>query len=909
MAIIEKLSEDELILHEVLSHPVMFAEFENSLDLLPGDADWELSLYQKEFVCDFNSYVSLCCGRAVGKTQALTEIILWLIVNKIYGNDYIVYTVPSKVHLDPVFTNLVIKFKSNLLMSNYVSPRTGINSSSHKITALNGAVLDCRIAGMTGTGANVVGLHSPHIILDECVTARTKVATPDSNRRASELKPGDAVLSWDGEKIVNDRVVSATKVKREQRVLELTTAKGKVRVGENHRFYTKFGYIEAKDLNVGDVLFTFENVKRGAATEDEILFIKEKAVEGLLASDIAKLLNRTTKAVEKYIYRLGGLKSMFDEVPLTDEEYQILLGSFLGDGSAEFDPHRARYRTNHSLKQKEYVDWLHSKLERLTRKSPRVINNGGWGTLNYTFSTLGHKDILSMASELYIDNKKTVTLEYLNKLKPLGLAVWFMDDGSKDGSLSTHSFSYEENLIIQAYLKDKWGLESIIYEDKPKNLFFIYIKHSSLKTLRNIIRPYVPECMQYKLGVGEYKNELPTLQALKGGEDVTTLNEDELLNIRVVNTRAAYLYSIEVESNHNYFANGILTKNSAFYPWGTWTELQPTLNTFTPGFRMIVSGVPDGKRENSVCYYADNVSDAFSTHNVSSHDNPRYSQLDEDRNLQQFGGVDSEDYVHMVLGKHGSPTFSVFDRALMAMDAYPIFKLTLDGISLRSNVSEYKKALSYLPPLPPSADLVILGADLGYTDPTAIFIMYMTKEGRFKFHVKVQLNKVTYPMQEKIIDVLDDMYRPAILGIDEGSAGKSTVHHLMEGEAYIHKAYDKRLIPINFSSSVVVGLDADGKEISERVRPYSISTLQQYTNNHRIIYTSTDMETVSELERMTYTKSQNGDLVYRTLTLRGGQRGADHFTAALLCGILAYHQSSELLIMQKRPVLFTGRWM
>ena len=52
---------------------------------------------------------------------------------------------------------------------------------------------------------------------------------------------------------------------------------------------------------------------------------------------------------------------------------------------------------------------------------------------------------------------------------------------------------------------------------------------------------------------------------------------------------------------------------------------------------------------------------------------------------------------------------------------------------------------------------------------------------------------------------------------------------------------------------------------------------------------------VSELERMTYTKTPTGDIVYRTLTNKGGKRGEDHFTAALLCITMAYYLKNDFM--------------
>ena len=54
--------------------------------------------------------------------------------------------------------------------------------------------------------------------------------------------------------------------------------------------------------------------------------------------------------------------------------------------------------------------------------------------------------------------RKKISLKYLNELSPLGLAVWWMDDGSlcnskgnRWGKLCTECFNYEEHILLQTY--------------------------------------------------------------------------------------------------------------------------------------------------------------------------------------------------------------------------------------------------------------------------------------------------------------------------------------------------------------------------------------------------------------------------------------------------------------------------
>jgi len=515
MAIVEKVSHDELYLYEILRNPLLNTEFIENVDTDPRyDEEFELTIYQRDMVADFNSYISFATARAVGKTVSQVAIIRWALTFGLFANDYILYTVPSKVHLQPVWEGLLRGFRANKFLKHFVHRTSGINSSDYTIKLLNHQTLLCRIAGQSGTGSNVIGLHTPFIVVDE-----------------------------------------------------------------------------------------------------------------------------------------GG-----------------------------------------------------------------------------------------------------------------------------------------------------------------------------------------------------------------------------------------------------------------YYPHNVFQEMQPSLNTFTQGFREMVAGVPTGVREKNVLYHVDQENSNYTKHRVSAFDNPRNTPEDMDRALEQYGGADTEDYIHYVLGQHGKPVFALFDRNLFKIESYPVTRLDIDGIQL-NGFADVAVRLESFPRIIEDNSGVILGIDLGYTEPTAITILYVTKKGEIKFHGRIKLSKVMYPIQEKIIDYLDTKFNPMIIGIDRGQAGIPVTQTLLEHNDYIHKEYSKRLYPIDFSSWTTLGVSADGEDIKVKTKSFVTSVLQEYSNNHRIVYSSTDPDMIIELERMTYTKTPSGDIVYRTLTERGGQRGADHFTSALLCGVGAYHLVTDFLIARPRKRLMTSKWI
>jgi hypothetical protein len=512
----EKTNQEDLILYEILKNPVLMPEFIYNIDSdTKLDEPFEFSWYQKEIMADFHPRVSICTARATGKTVSQYSMLLWVLIFNIFPEDYILFTVPSKVHLEPVFTNLVRLLKTNSFLKNFLDARSGVNNSEFKITLKNGAVLLCRIAGQSGTGANLIALHTPWIEVDE-----------------------------------------------------------------------------------------------------------------------------------------GG-----------------------------------------------------------------------------------------------------------------------------------------------------------------------------------------------------------------------------------------------------------------YFPYNAFNEMQPSLNVWTPGHREIVSGVPTGMRERNVLYTVDQENDEYTKHRVSAFDNSRITEKDIEAAKAQYGGTDSEDFVHYVLGQHGRPVFSLFDRNLMKIDQYPVYKIDIDGIKT-DNLAEIVTKIDLLPQIRDRQYGIIFGIDMGYTEPTAISIMFLDEKDRFKFHARIKLTKVSYPIQEKIIDILDTKFKPMLIAIDKGSAGINSIQTLQQHNDYLHKNYDKRIYPVDFSSWLSLGINSDGEENKVKLKPFFVSVLQEMTNNQRVLFSSTDLEMVTELERMTYTKNPTtGDIVYKTLTERGGKRGEDHFTSALLCAIGAYHMTTEFSMAVPKIKLLAARWI
>ncbi len=184
---------------------------------------------------------------------------------------------------------------------------------------------------------------------------------------------------------------------------------------------------------------------------------------------------------------------------LTQEQKSIIIGSLLGDGYLRVVPGRknAFLEINHSISEKDYVDWKHQEFANLV-KSPPKARKGKGKRIAYRFFTKQYPEITKLYQKFYQDREKIVPNL---KLNPLIIAVWFMDDGSKSYRtyyLNTQCFDYQSQKRLIQMLKEQYGIESSLNRDKK--YYRLRIKQSSAERFKTLIQSYIIPTMEYKLG-------------------------------------------------------------------------------------------------------------------------------------------------------------------------------------------------------------------------------------------------------------------------------------------------------------------------------------------------------------------------------------------------------------------------
>ena len=195
-----------------------------------------------------------------------------------------------------------------------------------------------------------------------------------------------------------------------------------------------------------------------------------------------------------------------EEHNLSYEQEQFVLGSLLGDLNLS-NPKSNRSKNSRLTivqceKQKELfmkkVEILGEFMGSYRLTIPKPDPRTGKTYTGYRGNSKAHKVFTDIYNLLYINGKKTVTKEYLDKItSPIALAFWFMDDGTFSGAIATNSFSKKEIDLLINWLFEKWNIFASKY--KQQNNFVIRISEKSRQQFENLIKPYIIPSMEYKL--------------------------------------------------------------------------------------------------------------------------------------------------------------------------------------------------------------------------------------------------------------------------------------------------------------------------------------------------------------------------------------------------------------------------
>lgn len=238
------------------------------------------------------------------------------------------------------------------------------------------------------------------------------------------------------------------------------------------------------------------------------------------------------------------LKGRYD-----NELDQLTLGSLLGDGMLEIPiekngkPGNCLLRIRQSVQQLPYLEWKRCILIRngLVNPSTKLVLSittllrSDKQYVSYVLTSKRSTRFSWWETEAYErinshKRRKRITRRLLNRLEPLGLAIWWMDDGhlafntrsdGKGGSfqliLSTECFTPEENEKIQRYFKVMWDIEWRLMSAGRTNGHGKRLVANMTQggKFLDLVRPYVHPVLAYKVDTAGQKQRALTRWKMK----------------------------------------------------------------------------------------------------------------------------------------------------------------------------------------------------------------------------------------------------------------------------------------------------------------------------------------------------------------------------------------------------------
>lgn len=339
-----------------------------------------------------------------------------------------------------------------------------------------------------------------HILVDECLPADMCVLTDNGWYHIDRLyedfvskRDLPLVKSYNVETSEYEYKPILGALKSENRDIYEVHTEGlnKIRCTANHMLYTQRGYVAVEDLVVG---------------QDMVI------------------LDTPDKQKTKYL--------------LNPDQYQICLGSYLGDGCVERMSKFFTYRLNITQGYKQQ-DYFMSKISAFNLNY-RTVKSGYTGESSILASN--YTPIFALNDDIFND--------VISDISPLGLAIWYQDDGTLNRGyypvISTGSFSIEQTSQLVTMLKTRFDIEAIAKTD-TRGYCYIRFNATNGNKFLSLISPYMHPSMQYKTTINISDNVI--------SYDSHYLNIGANFIDSITYVGCATVYDITVADNHNFITS------------------------------------------------------------------------------------------------------------------------------------------------------------------------------------------------------------------------------------------------------------------------------------------------------------------------------------------------------------------
>ena len=253
----------------------------------------------------------------------------------------------------------------------------------------------------------------------------------------------------------------------------------------------------------------------------------------------------------------------------------IITGMLLGDSVAAIDKrYNLSWRMSwcNSVKDEQYGDNKSLLISNLFggRNVSKKYKTSGYGTPVAYYVTPSCANLPFDVSKFYNTDKESdnygkrkdvLTLEDLSDFDDISLAIWFFDDGSisyNNGNIKTPRimfsvprYSDETHNTFKKLFKSRYNVNASIVR-RGKDATITFTTPDSWYLLSIIA----------KVGGGLCKRKIPEILKVSEPKPVEFFTKSSgIIGKSISGSKNFTAYDIEVEDNHNYFANGMLVHN------------------------------------------------------------------------------------------------------------------------------------------------------------------------------------------------------------------------------------------------------------------------------------------------------------------------------------------------------------
>lgn len=214
-------------------------------------------------------------------------------------------------------------------------------------------------------------------------------------------------------------------------------------------------------------------------------------------------------------------------IRLSKEQKSLLIALLIGDGTISSN---YVFKLSHSTLQREYLEWKVGLLNKYRIKNNGVKEyiskcgyNSGKSVLYSQMSLI--PTIKALRRSVYTP-KKTITRKLLEWLNPLGLAIWYMDDGCINVNTSKQRSSIQHTIKIATcvdddtvktiinYFDEVWGVHFRPFKEGKNTYSIASSSELDCEKFIKIVKPYIEQVPSflYKIRKDLTKEEFIKLQ-------------------------------------------------------------------------------------------------------------------------------------------------------------------------------------------------------------------------------------------------------------------------------------------------------------------------------------------------------------------------------------------------------------